>query len=138
MSLSTALDGIESILTIIKKGDAPPEKKLEAIKDLGEILRNDIQDLADAVYSDYVPELPPISFDMELAVKDLLEAFRKQVYNNLYCYYDLSPFRDEPDPYVRVAIATALVKYAQEQKREPNSTWAAIIQTEGVISEGDE
>lgn len=138
MSLSTALDGIESILAVIKKGDAPPEQKLKAILNLAEVARNDVQDLMDTSYSDYVPELPPITFDMDKAVADLLEAFRKQVYNNLYSYYDLQPFLDEPDPHVRTAIATALVKYAQEQKRAPNSTWAAIIQNEGVISEGDE
>jgi hypothetical protein len=137
MSLSTALDGIESILTIIKKGDAPPEQKLKAILHLSEVLRNDIQDLADEAYAEYVPDLPPPTFDMKEAIESLLVAFRLQEYNNLYSFYNLQPFADEPDPHVRNAMAQALVKLAVEQKREPNPTWASIIQTEGVISEDD-
>lgn len=138
MSLSTALDGIESILTIIKKGDAPPEQKVTAILHLAEVLRNDIQDLADEVYAEYVEELPPPTFDVDQAVADFLTVFRLQDYNNLYSFYNMQPFTDEPDPHVRVAMARALVKYAQEVKREPNATWASLIQTEGVISEGVE
>jgi hypothetical protein len=137
MSLSTALDGIENILTVIKKGDAPPEQKLTAILHLAEVLRNDLQDVADETYGEYVPELPPPTFDMQEAIESFLVAFRKQEYNNLYSFYNLQPFADEHDPHIRNAMASALVKLAVELKREPNPTWALLIQNEGVISEDD-
>ena len=138
MSISTALDGIESIIAIIKKGDADPAQKLEVIKDLAQMLRNDIQDLADQTYATYVPALPPITFDMKKAVEDLLVQFRKQEYNNLYAYYTMDMLADEKDPYVRVAFATALGNLAVELKRDPSPVWASLIQTEGLISEADE
>jgi len=138
MSIVTALDGIDSILAIIKKGDATPDKKIEAILGLAEVVRNDIQDLADNSYSNYVEELPPITFDMQQAVTDFLTAFRKEEYNNLYYYYELPIFADEKDPHVRMAIASALVKLATELKRKPNPDWAFLIQTEGVIPEANE
>ena len=138
MSIVTALDGVDSILAIIKKGDATPEKKLEAILGVAEIVRNDIQDLADNSYSDYVEELPPITFDMKQAVADLLVAFRAQDFNNLFAYYDLSMLGDEKDPHMRMAFATALTKLATELKRAPNPDWSYLIQTEGVISEAVE
>jgi hypothetical protein len=139
MSIVSALDGVDSILAIIKKGAADPATKLEAILPLAERLRNDLQDLGDEAYaSEYVSELPPITFDMEQAISDFLEVFRKQEYNNLYAYYDLDIMSDEKDPHVRNAIAQALVKLAVELKREPSSVWTYLIQTEGVISEAVE
>lgn len=139
MSIVSALDGVDSILAIIKKGAADPTTKLDAILPLAERLRNDLQDLGDEAYaSEYVPDLPPITFDMEQAISDFLEVFRKQEYNNLYAHYDLDIMSDEKDPHVRNAIAQALVKLAVELQREPSSVWTYLIQTEGVISEAVE
>jgi len=138
MSIVTALDGVESILAIIKKGDAAPEKKLQVILDLAEVLRNDIQDLADNSYANYLDDLPPPTFDMEQATADFLEVFRKQEYNNLYAYYTLDLMSDEKDPHVRFCIARALVKLANELKQQPSNVWTYLVQTEGVISEAVE
>uniref|UniRef100_A0AB39CE85 Uncharacterized protein n=1 Tax=Pseudomonas phage HRDY3 TaxID=3236930 RepID=A0AB39CE85_9VIRU len=135
MSIVNALDGVNSILAIIKKGDATPEKKLETILEVAEGVRNDIQDVADKAYADYIDELPPPTFDMEQAIADLLEKFRKQEFANLFYHYDKQVFADEADPHIRLAIATALVKFAIEQQKAPSAVWSYIIQNEGVISE---
>lgn len=138
MSHSSALDSVESVLAIIKKGNADAAQKLAAILPIVEGLRNTIQDLAEDRYADYVPELPPPNFDMDEVVEALYEQLSKQIYNNLYAHYTAATLSDERDPHVRVAICRALVRIAQEHQRKPSSVWTVLIQQGGIFSEASE
>lgn len=138
MTMQTALNGCNAILAIIQKGHADPATKLAAIADLVEAVRSDIRDLADAEYSNYLAAPAKPTFDMEKAVADLAEQLRKQIYYNLYSYYHAQTFMDEEDPFVRVAIAKALLLVAVENEKEPNPVWLAVIQNDGELNEVDE
>lgn len=132
MTVKSALDGVESILGIIAKGDADPSVKLVAIRKLAETLRNDIQDLSDVEYSSYIENSEESTFDMAAAVEQLRERLAKQEYNNLYAYYDFDGLiHSDERPSVRVAIAKALLQIAVDLKRDPNPAWAGIVSTEG-------
>jgi len=135
MTVQSALSGLDSILAVINKASADPATKLQAIKALAEVARNDIQDLADVEYSTYIQERVPPSFDMAQAVDDLYTPLSKQIYFNLFEYYHLTTFMDEPDPHVRVAFCKALTRIAVEQKQAPNPLWNAIIQCDGELDE---
>lgn len=132
MTVKSALDGVDSILGIIAKGDADPSVKLVAIRKLAETLRNDIQDLSDVEYSSYIENSEESTFDMAAAVETLRERLAKQEYNNLYAYYDFEGLiHSDERPAVRVAIAKALLQIAVELKRDPNPAWEGIVSTEG-------
>lgn len=137
MTVKTALDGVEAILGIIAKGDADPSVKLVAIRKLAETLRNDIQDLTDAEYSNYIEGNDEPEFDMAEAVAMLHEKLSKRDFNELYSYYDIDAIRFVDDrPAVRVAMAKALLQIAAEVKRDANPAWEGIVSVEGFI--GDE
>jgi hypothetical protein len=140
MTVKSALDGVEAILGIIAKGDADPSVKLVAIRKLAETLRNDIQDLADVDYANYIAadEGDEKPFDMAGAVETLHERLAKQDYNNLYAYYDIDGIRfaDERPP-VRVAIAKALLQIAVELKRDANPAWEGVVSIEGFIGDDE-
>lgn len=138
MTVKSALDGVETILAIIAKGDADPSVKLTAIRTLAETLRNDLQDISEEVYDTYMDtevEIPA-SFNEDDAVEKLHAPLSKQEYNNLYAYYDISAFdAADPRPYVRVALAKALLRIAVEKERVPNPLWEGIVTANGVIEE---
>lgn len=138
MTVQSALNGLNSILAVISKGDADPATKLLAIQDLANVARNDIQDLADQEYSSYLPDRKQPTFDMKKAVDDLYEPLSKQIYFNLYDYYHRTTLMDEPDPFIRVALCQALMRCAVDQKQEPNPLWAAVIQCDGELDEVSE
>lgn len=141
MTVKSALDGVQSILGIITKGDAEPSVKLTAIRKLAETLRNDLIDLGEDVYDSYIPEEVevPVSFDEDDAIAKIHERLKKQEFNNLYAYYDIHAFEAaDKRPYVRVAIAKALLLIAVEMQRVPNPAWEGIVTVNGVINEVEE
>ncbi len=141
MTVKSALDGVETILGIIAKGDADPSVKLTTIRTLAEALRNDIQDIAANVYSNYIEaddDDTEETFDMAGAVETLRERLAKQEFNNLYSFYDIDGLRfSDERPKVRVAMARALMQIAVDLKRDPNPAWEGVVSTEGYFG-GDE
>lgn len=138
MTVKSALDGVEAILGIIAKGDADPSVKLVAIRKLAETLRNDIQDITDSEYSNYIVADEAPTFDMAGAVETFRERLALQEYNNLYAYYDLDGIRFADDrPPVRVAIAKALLQIAVELKRDANPAWEGVVSVEGFIGDDE-
>lgn len=135
MTAKSALSGINSLLDIIRKSSAPDADKLDAIRDLAEGIRSDILDMAEAEYASYIEPEGELTFDMVKAVEDLTEAFRLQIFYNLYDYYSVDRLRDEVDPFVRVAICKALIAVGQEQNRELNPIWANVLTYNGILPE---
>ena len=138
MTVQSALSGVESILAIINKGSADPATKLKAITQLAEAVRSDIRDLADAEYATYIqaPSEPP--FDMKDAVEKLAVPLRTQIYFNLFDFYNRETFMDEHDPFIRMALAKALLLVAAEKKEAPNPLWSAVVQCDGELEEVSE
>jgi len=138
MTVKSALDGVDAILGIIAKGDADPSVKLVAIRKLAETLRNDIQDISDVEYANYIAADDETAFDMAGAVETLHERLAKQDFNNLYAYYDIDGIRFADDrPPVRVAIAKALLQIAVELKRDANPAWEGVVSVEGFIGDDE-
>lgn len=140
MTIKAALDGVETALALIIKGDADPATKLEALRPLLYQLRSDIMDSAEQEYLTYmdaeqVPltEMQALEFDDDETQQKFYDNFSKQQINNLRAYYDIDAFREIDNDRIRVCMARALCQLAAENNVAPNKSWQSVISAEGNI-----
>lgn len=140
MTIKAALDGVETALALIIKGDADPATKLEALRPLLYQLRSDIMDSAEQEYRTYmdaeqVPltEMQALEFDDDETQQKFYDNFSKQQINNLRAYYDIDAFREIDNDRIRVCMARALCQLAAENNVAPNKSWQSVISAEGNI-----
>lgn len=135
MSVKKLQDDIETILDVIKKGDADPQTKLRAVHKLAETLRNDIQDFADEHYANYLQEEADDGFDAEAAFEQLELRLATQQPNYLLSFYGPDTFESVEEPRVRVVLARVLTKIIIDAGREPRTLWTNIINSAGVLED---
>jgi hypothetical protein len=142
MTIKAALDGVETALALITKGDADAQTKLDALRPLLYELRANIMDVSQQEYENYMDaETAPPASDVEALTFDdddeiqekFYTNFKSQQFNNLRSYYDIEAFREIDNAQIRVCMARALCKLAAENDVSPNKSWQSVISAEGKI-----
>lgn len=140
MTIKAALDGVETAIALLLKGDADAATKLDALRPLLYQLRMDIMDSADQEYRSYmdaeqVPltEMQALEFDDDETQQKFYDNFSKQQINNLRAYYDIEAFQEIDNARLRVCMARALCQLAAENSVAPNKSWQSVISAEGNI-----
>lgn len=140
MTIKAALDGVETALALILKGDADPATKLDVLRPLLYQLRSDIMDVSAQEYQSYMDAEPaPLSdmqsleFDDVATQEKFYEKLKLQQFNNLRAYYDIDAFLEIDNDRIRVCIARALCQLAAENNVAPNKSWQSVISAEGNI-----
>lgn len=140
MTIKAALDGVETALALIIKGDADPAAKIEALRPLLYQLRSDIIDTSEQEYRTYMDaeaapltEMQALEFDDASIQQKFYDNFSKQQINNLRSYYDIEAFQEVDNDRLRVCMARALCQFAAESGVAPNKSWSFVINAEGNI-----
>lgn len=141
MTIKAALDGVETALALITKGDADAQTKLDALRPLLYELRANIIDVSQQEYENYMDAEPAplsdvaaLSFDDDDEIQEKFYTnFKAQQFNNLRSYYDIEAFREIDNAQIRVCVARALCKLASENDVAPNKSWQSVISAEGNI-----
>lgn len=141
MTMRQVLDGIESVRTLVNHPNLSSDEKITALKTLVESVRNDIQDLAETVYDNYVDvgEDDQNSVAIQKQVDTLYESLKKQEFTDLVFFYKRSVFENQIDHSVaRYGLAKALLRIAADLDKTPPKIWVDISNCAGNIDSAEE
>jgi hypothetical protein len=134
MSMKKLLDGIDGLRTVVNHPNLSAEEKVAAMKTAIEVLRNDIQDVADHYYDNCVVDEKEgtVSDDQ---VESLYQNLKEKEFNDLVFFYKKGTFAEIKESSARAALASILLRIASEQNKQPPAIWSLLATSAGVINE---